>query len=648
MGPKSLSVVVALIVGAMIPAIANAGRVNAANEPEYVPGEVIVGYKNIPAKRELRCAKDCVTGEVHWRKMRHAPFAKGKPGTPHPLARVRIIKLQPGEDVPEAAARLSALPSVAYAHPNYITRAAFSPNDILFSTEQYGPQTIRLPEAWDLTVGRGGVVVAVADSGFRLDHEDFADTRIWANSDPVNGIDDDGNGFVDDFRGWDFMNNDNNPATFGAQGDHGTHVMGILAASTNNQKGIAGVAQCTVMPLQVLNGLNGTWAAIAEAIEYAVDNGADVVNYSAGGPGGAGILRDAVEYAHDNDVVVVGAAGNNNSAVLYFPAAYPGAIAVAATDINDARYFASNFGDYIDISAPGVAIHSTFATEATAYGTLEGTSQAAPHVSGLIALMLSIDPTLTIEEIRGFLRDNAVDLGAVGYDEFFGAGRIDARATLDAVELASAPPAIVHDGGSTIPPSGYIDPRDESSNGFDLDLGIDTIQLTFNKPVRDINMNEGGGLTIDAFTIAADEAVATPTIVAVETSNNINVTLTLSSPIPVGAWTTIVADVEDFAGRRIVDLGNQGPGVDESDRIDIGFLPGDVDQSATVSPFDLFRFRQLVFEVIAPEFGTREDFIDTDRSGTVNPVDLLHFRNLIVGNGAATQSWSGVSLQPQP
>lgn len=639
----------ALFIGTVAAANTHAGQGKTNVELEFVPGEVIVGYKNIPAKRELQCAKDCVPGTVNWRKLRHAPFAKGKPGTAHPLARVRIIHLQPGEDVLEAAAKLSALPSVAYAHPNYITRAAFSPNDTFYPTEQYGPQTIRLPEAWDLTVGRTGVIVAVADSGFRLDHEEFQDASIWDNNDPPNDIDDDGNGFVDDFRGWDFINDDNNPSTTGTQGNHGTHVMGILAAPTNNKKGIAGVAQCTIMPLQVLNGLNGTWAAISEAIEYAVDNGANVINYSAGGFGGAGILSDAVQYAYDNNVVVVGAAGNNNSSTLYFPAAYPGSIAVAATGEDDVYYQQSNFGDYVDVSAPGIGIYSTLATGTTAYGFDLGTSMATPHVSGLIALMLSINPDLTIEEIRSHLRTNAVDLGDPGYDEFFGAGRIDAKATLDAVALESAPPTIVHDGVSTFPPSGYIDPRDESSNGVDLDLGIDTIKIAFNKPVRDIGMNEGGGLTIDAFGVAINKAIpTTPTVVAVESENNIEVTLTLSGPIPVGAWTTIIANVEDFAGRPIITNGNQGPDVDEADRIDLGFLPGDVDQNEIVNPLDLFRFRQFVLDVTAPEFGTREDFIDTDRNGTINPVDLLHFRNLIGGNGVATQVWSGESLPSRP
>ncbi len=645
MGAKMLSAV--LVLGMACGLTANPRQKQPLAEPAFVPGEVIVAYKNVPAKQEFACTKDCVVNTVSWRKLGHAPFAKGKPGTSHPLARVRVVKLQPGEDVLEAAEKLSQLPSVAYAHPNYIMTAAFSPDDTFFSTEQYGPQIIRLPEAWDLTVGRSDVIVAVADSGYRLDHEEFVNGRIWDNDDPPNGIDDDGNGYVDDFRGYDMINDDNEPVAAGISGNHGTHVMGIVAAGTNNNKGIAGVAQCTIMPIQVFNGLNGTWAAFAEGIHYAVDNGARVINFSGGGFGGTGLLEDAVEYAYDNNVVVVGAVGNNNASTAYYPAAYPGAIAVSATGELDAYYDLSNFGNYVDVAAPGIGIYSTLATSTTAYGFDTGTSMAAPHVTGLVALMLSIDPFLTVEDVRSLLRDNAVDLGDPGFDILFGAGRIDARATLDAVASESAPPTIVHDGISTFPPSGFIDPLGESSNGSTLDLGIDTIDIAFNKPVRDVGENEGGGLTIDAFSVVASESGTPPTVIALQTDNNMNVTLTLSSKLPVGEWTTVVADVEDFAGVRISHPGDLGVD-DEVDRVDIGFLPADVDQNGIVGPLDLFRFRQYVVGTATPAYGSNADYIDTDRSGVINPLDLLRFRNLVNGGGNATQPWSNVELADRP
>ncbi len=195
--------------------------------------------------------------------------------------------------------------------------------------------------------------------------------------------------------------------------------------------------------------------------------------------------------------------------------------------------------------------------------------------------------------------------------------------------------------------SGYIDPRRESDNGVDLNQGITEITLCFSRPVWAIG---GGDLTADAFDVRETGGGTPPGIVNVIALNDTRVTVTLDRPIALREWTTIQAHVEDECGNAIMDSGNQGPGVDEPDRVDIGFLPCDVDQSGTVSPLDLFRFRQFVNGIAAPDVGLLTEFIDTDRDGTLTPTDLFLFRQLINGvSPPATMPWAGASMNsPRP
>jgi subtilisin family serine protease len=200
---------------------------------------------------------------------------------------------------------------------------------------------------------------------------------------------------------------------------------------------MAGMAQVTIMPVQVFSaGGFGTWEALAESVYYATDNNADTYNISGGGGGGTPDLAAACQYAYDNGMPVVAAAGNFNSQSPFYPASYDTVIAVSGTDRFDQRYNSSNYGNHIDVAAPAVDVYSCLGSTFNNYGSLTGTSMASPHVCGLTALCLTIDPDLTPDEIRALLRDNAVDLGDPGFDIFFGYGRIDAAATLAAI----APP----------------------------------------------------------------------------------------------------------------------------------------------------------------------------------------------------------------
>ncbi len=209
-------------------------------------------------------------------------------------------------------------------------------------------------------------------------------------------------------------------------------------------------------------------------------------------------------------------------------------------------------------------------------------------------------------------------------------------------------PVLVHGigaPGDTRPFSGYVDPRVESTNGKTVDQGIETISLLFSEIVQGPNAESLGAESFEVITTGGEA----PIIASVDDSQNPLVHVTLATAPPLREWTTIIAHVEDLCGNQIMTKGNLGPGITEPDRIDFGFLPGDVDQSGRVDPFDLLRFRQIIDQVFAPTLGIAEDYVDINRTGDVTPFDLLMFRQLIAGAIPATESWSGEqSNSPQP
>lgn len=278
----------------------------------------------------------------------------------------------------------------------------------------WGIDRVKAPEVWTQGYTGQGVVVAVIDTGVDYNHSDLA-SNIWNNPGEIanNNIDDDGNGHIDDVRGWDFIWNDNDPMDFNG---HGTHIAGTIAAA-NNGFGVTGIApNAKIMPIRVLDfwGFSSE-SSISSGIRYAADNGADVINLSLGGRYYSADQDAAIQYAIDRGVVVVMASGNEYFSTPSYPAqlATDGGIAVGALDIaGNVPYFSNDAGMLLDyVVAPGVDVYST--TPNNRYEFYDGTSMATPHVAGVAALMLSANPALTPAQVEEIIVQTANPHGIV-------------------------------------------------------------------------------------------------------------------------------------------------------------------------------------------------------------------------------------------
>lgn len=298
----------------------------------------------------------------------------------------------------------------------------------------WGIERINAPQAWQTTQGSEDVIVAVIDSGIDRSHPALSG-RLWINDDeiPNNGLDDDLNGYIDDLHGWDFQDDDADSLTGSSIYHHGTFVAGLIAA-LNTKPGISGVAPNVVlMDIRILDSRNRfkhrEWPQLTAAVRYAIDNGADVVNlsiFSNALPPNE--FHQAIIDAVNAGIVVVGAVGNSSSSVQY-PGRYDEVIAISAIDRSNAIASYSNSGPETEFAAPGTDVESILPNGS--FGTSSGTSWATAYTSGSIALLLSLRPDLSPEEIKAALRSSAEDLGPNGFDDSFGFGLIDAAAILE-------------------------------------------------------------------------------------------------------------------------------------------------------------------------------------------------------------------------
>ncbi|MBK6685765.1 MAG: discoidin domain-containing protein [Deltaproteobacteria bacterium] len=330
---------------------------------------------------------------------------------------------------------------------NYLVHVGRVPNDARYG-ELWGLAKIGAPAAWDRTIGDRSMIVAVVDTGIDLAHPELS-SNGWLNTQEVgsNGLDDDGNGYVDDVAGWDFYSNDNGPAD---DNGHGTHVAGTIGASGDNGQGVAGVNwRVQLQALKVLgaNGSGSLWGA-AQAIHYAARNGAKVVNASFGCQGcNVSYMQQAIVALNDAGGLFVAAAGNNgsnNDSLPFYPAAYTEAavIAVAATNPSDTLASFSNYGvTSVDLAAPGTSILSTQPNNG--YASFDGTSMAAPHVAGAVALFWSAHPNATAPEVKARLYATVAARSTLAGKVGTG-GRLDVQALVNTdVEPPAAPASLV-------------------------------------------------------------------------------------------------------------------------------------------------------------------------------------------------------------
>lgn len=343
----------------------------------------------------------------------------------------------------ELIGALSALPYIDYAEPVPYNTTGLQPNDMQNNTTsgQWGLWKINAREAWDISTGDEKITVAIVDDGVSIFHPDLYD-NIWRNPNEIagNGIDDDNNGYIDDIYGWDAGNNDNNPVHPSTNFTHGTHVGGIAGAVTNNARGVASIGyNISIMPVKCTFDNQSSPTSIPngyQGVVYAANAGADIVNCSWSSGSFSQTAQNTIDYVTSKGCIVVAAASNDGVNQIRYPAAYDGVIAVASSDFNDKKSSFSNYGTWVDITAPGSRIRSTIA-QSNSYATFDGTSMATPMVAGLLGLMKSHNPNLSNAQLEQCLLDNSEDIYGLNptFKGFLGKGRINAEKAMQCVDL---------------------------------------------------------------------------------------------------------------------------------------------------------------------------------------------------------------------
>ncbi|WP_425430442.1 S8 family peptidase [Desmospora activa] len=370
-----------LAVTLVIPSVAVAQEPQA--EQDYVPDELIVKFKPGTAGAVKSALHQQEDAEVESRNQ-----AVG----------FEVVKLEKGQSIEKAIKAYEKNPNVEYVEPNYIVKAAWTPNDPAFSSQQWGPQRIQAPQAWDVTRSSSSIRIAVVDTGVQYNHPDLSGKVV---------------------RGYNYVERNWDP--YDGNG-HGTHVAGIAAAATNNGVGIAGMApNAQIYAVRVLNNAgSGTLADVASGITHSADNGSHVINLSLGSSAGSSSLESAVNYAWSRGSVVVVAAGNAGNTAPQYPAYYSNALSVASTTSSDAKSSFSTYGSWVDVAAPGSSIYSTYPTNS--YASLNGTSMAAPHVAGVAALLAAQGRSNS--QIRAAIQNSADSISGTG--SYWRYGRVNA------------------------------------------------------------------------------------------------------------------------------------------------------------------------------------------------------------------------------
>ncbi|QEK50382.1 S8 family serine peptidase [Pedobacter aquae] len=424
---------------------------------DYIPNSLIIKYKNISTATSRSVENKLMVGKQRVQFVKHQPVLKVNYLYELPLQKQLALDKAGVNKIYELEYRSSApiedvinvlleQEEVEYAEPRYIYHTTNAPNDPIFIQGfQNNLLQVKALEGWGLQSSANGQIIAIIDSGADLEHEDLAANLYLNTNDPINGIDDDGDGYIDNYRGWDFVGAsftggraDNNPDIPADSLDHGMHVAGIAAAVTNNAKGVASISRdAKLMILKAGSDDNATAIYRGyEAILYAVNKGVKIINCSWGGPGFSSFGQDIINFAVSNGSLVIAAAGNSGREGLDYPAAYKGVLAVANVNANDVKAASSSYGFDVDIAAPGQNSFSTI--NGNAYSAKSGTSMATPLVSSAAALVAAKYPTLSGVAIGEILRLSADDInlvsGNASYQNKLGKGRLN---VLKALQNAS-------------------------------------------------------------------------------------------------------------------------------------------------------------------------------------------------------------------
>jgi serine protease len=474
-------------------------------------------------------------------------------------------------------------PDIEYAEPNYVVHSLLTPNDNRYPLQWHYP-LINLPQAWDVTTGDSGVIVAVIDSGVILSHPDLQGQLIQ------------GYDFVSDVTSAQDGNGiDNNPddpgnsLSPGASIFHGTHVAGTIGAATNNITGVSGINWATsIMPLRALGAFgSGTSYDILQAVRYAAGlpndsrtvpaQRADVINLSLGSNGSSSAEQNVYTQARNAGVIIVAAAGNDNSGTPFYPASYNGVVSVSAIDIRKNKAWYSNFGTAVDVAAPGGdasrdingdgfgdGVMSTSGDDSsggilTDYRFLQGTSMATPHVAGVAALMKAVDPTISPADFDNLLAGGLLteDLGVAGRDNIYGHGLIDAHKAVVAAGGTSAVPVLVATPSALNFGSAETAFTLTLANGGGAVLSINTptddaAWLTVAEDTVDGNKNGTYTVTVDRGSLAAGIYIATITITSSANIVSVPVIMQVSSAaVSVDAGRQYILLIDSVTGDKL-------------------------------------------------------------------------------------------------
>ena len=537
----------------------------------YVEGQVVVKFN--PEKEFIFriennisvCGISEVDQVLNELKVYSAEKIYKRSSLPNGLKNTLLLTYSKSLSIKSVIEKLLTLNDVEWVHPDYIYKINDQPNDPDFTNQWYLTKVFS-NQAWDLGVGDPNIIIGIIDTGVDWDHPDLQNS-VWTNPNeiPGNGIDDDANGYIDDIRGWDWVTNvsdpasgedgqtpDNNPMDFNG---HGTHCSGIAGATTNNGTGIAGISRgCRIMCLRAgyeASDGNGyvIMSAAASAIDYAIEMGARVISMSFGA---GSVLLTPVTDAYNNGIVVVHAGGNDNSNIGDAIDGITQTISVAATDENDIRASFSNYGSWIDVSAPGVNIFSTVFDDT--YASYNGTSMSAPLVAGLAALIISQDQSFNPDQVTSIIKNSADNIDNLNpsYISQLGTGRINAY---NALSLIS--------NGNTFAIENI---GNEDLSITDISENVDWLS-TAGYPSTPFNISPSGSQTVTVNVnwnlLGGSQQTGTITIASNdpdEPTVTVNVTAIPTPSQPILSVSPNNRDVNSSAGTTSFDVSNTGTG----------------------------------------------------------------------------------------